>query len=48
METSIKTGFAQISLAAQKIWVPQNSGGFSPPRSPGPYAYGRHSSPICA
>ena len=24
METSFKTGFAQISFAAQKIWVAQN------------------------
>ena len=44
METSLKTGFAQISLAAQKIWVAQNlgGGGGAPPQapsSPGPYAY---------
>ena len=41
METCLKTGFAQISLAAQKIWVAQNlgRGGLQPPRPPGPYAY---------
>lgn len=38
METSLKTGFAQISLAAQKIRVAQNLGG-----PPGPYAYGSES-----
>ena len=41
MQTSLKTGFAQISLAAQKIWPAQNLGaavgGGAPP--PGPYAY---------
>ena len=26
METCVKIGFAQISLAAQKIWVAQNLG----------------------
>jgi len=31
METSFKTGFAQISLAAQKIRVAQNLGGLQPP-----------------
>ena len=36
METSFKTGFTQISFAAQKIWVGQNLGGLQPP---GPYAY---------
>ena len=41
METSLKTGFVQISLAAQKIRVAQNlGGGCSPPSPPGPYAYG--------
>ena len=40
MATSLKTGFAQISLAAQKIWVAQNLGGLQPPS---PYAY-RHKS----
>ena len=40
METSFKTGFAQISFAAQKIWVAKNvGGGCSPPSPPGPYAY---------
>jgi len=39
METSLKTGFAQISLAAQKIRVAQNLGGLQPPSPPGPYAY---------
>ena len=28
LKTSLKTGFAQISLAAQKIRVAQNFGGF--------------------
>ena len=31
METSLKAGFAQFSLAAQKIWVAQNFGGLQPP-----------------
>ena len=39
METSLKTGFAQISLAAQKIWVAQNLGRLQPHSLPGPYAY---------
>ena len=40
METFLKTGFAQISLAAQKIRVAQNLGGLQPPPAPpGPYAY---------
>ena len=34
LKTSLKTGFAQISLAAQNF-----GGGCSPPRPPGPYAY---------
>ena len=34
METSLKTGFAQISLAAQKIRVAQNLGGLQPPQPP--------------
>ncbi len=33
-KTSLKTGFAQISLAAQKIWVAQNLGGLQPPPAP--------------
>ena len=33
METSLKTGFAQFSLAAQ------NFGGLQPPSPTGPYAY---------
>jgi len=46
METSLKTGFAQISLAAQKIRVAQNlRGGCSPPSPPGPYAYDKNN--IC-
>ena len=36
METSLKTGFAQISLAAQKIWVAQNLGRLQPPLAPWP------------
>ena len=36
METSLKTGFAQKS-ELPKIW-----GGCSPPRPPGPYAYGKN------
>ena len=34
LKTSLKTGFAQISLAAQNF-----GGSCSPPRPPGPYAY---------
>ena len=42
MQASLKTSFAQISRAAQKIWVAENLGGLQPPPSapPGPYAYG--------
>ena len=36
METSLKTGFAQISLAAQKIWVAQDLGGAAAPPPPAP------------
>ena len=36
METSLKTGFAQISLAAQKIGVAQNLGGLQTPPPPSP------------
>ena len=36
MQASLKTSFAQISRAAQKIWVAQNLGALAPP---GPYAY---------
>ena len=41
METSLKTGFAQISLAApKKSELPKIWGGCSPPPPPpGPYAY---------
>ena len=39
METSLKTGFAQISLAAQKSESPKIWGGCSPPSPPDPYAY---------
>ena len=47
METSFKTGFAQISFAAQKIRAAQNleggggggGGGGCSPQPPGPYAY---------
>ena len=34
METSLKTGFAQISFFAQKIWVAQTLGGLQPPSPP--------------
>ena len=34
METSLKTDFAQISLAAQKFWVAQNFGGAAAPPAP--------------
>ena len=34
METSLKTGFAQIFSCCPKL-----GGGSSPPRAPGPYAY---------
>ena len=34
METSLKTGFAQISLAAQKILVAQTLGGAAAPLAP--------------
>ena len=33
MESSLKTGFAQISIAPQQIWVPQNLSA-SPARTP--------------
>ena len=36
METSLKTDFAQISLAAQKILVAQTLGGLQPPSAPRP------------
>ena len=43
LKTSLKTGFAQISLPAQKTQVTQNFGGaaapLAPPPPPGPYAY---------
>ena len=40
METSLKTGFAQIfSCCPQKTELPKTWGGCSPPRPPGPYAY---------
>ena len=34
METFLKTGFAQISLSAQKIRVAQNLGGAAAPPAP--------------
>ena len=41
METSLKTGFAQIfSCCPKKSELPKLWGGCSPPRPPGPYAYG--------
>ena len=45
METFVKIWFAQISLAAPKILVAQNSGGrgrgvLQPPSHNGTYAYG--------
>ena len=47
MKTFVKIGFAQISLAAPKILVAQNSGGggrgrgvLQPPSPNGTYAYG--------
>ena len=40
METSLKTGFAQIfSRCPKKSELPKIWGGWSPPRPPGPYAY---------
>ena len=40
METSLKTGFAQIlSCCPKKSESPKIWGGCSPPRPPGPYAY---------
>ena len=42
METSLKTGFAQIFSSCQKIWVAQTLGELQPPRPPippDPYAY---------
>ena len=40
METSLKTGFAQIfSCCPKKSELPKIWGGCSPPRPPGPYAY---------
>ena len=40
METSLKTGFAQIfSSCPKKSELPKIWGGCSPPRPPGPYAY---------
>ena len=42
LKTSLKTGFAQISLAAQKSGLPKVLRGLhpSPPRPTDPYAYG--------
>ena len=41
METSLKTGFAQIfSRCPKNLSCPKSGGGCSPPRPPGPYAYG--------
>ena len=40
METSLKTGFAQIfSRCPKNLSCPKFGGGCSPPRPPGPYAY---------
>ena len=40
METSLKTGFAQIfSCCPKNLSCPNFGGGCSPPRPPGPYAY---------
>ena len=42
METSLKTGFAQIfSRCPRKSELPKIWGDGSPPRPPGRYAYGR-------
>ena len=41
METSLKTGFAQIfSRCPKNLSCLKFGGGCSPPRPPGPYAYG--------
>ena len=43
METSLKTGFAQnFSRCPKNLSCPKIWGGCSPPRPPGPYAYGLH------
>ena len=43
METSLKTGFAQIfSCCPKNLSRPKFGGGCSPPRPPGPYAYVLH------
>ena len=40
METSLKTGFAQIfSCCPKNLSCPKFMGGLQPPRPPGPYAY---------
>ena len=40
METSLRTGFAQIfSRCPKNLSCPKSGGGCSPPRPPGPYAY---------
>ena len=40
METSLKTGFAQIfSCCPKNLSCPDFGGGCSPPRPPGQYAY---------
>ena len=42
METSLKTGFAQVFYCCPKnLSCPNFGGGCSPPRPPGPYAYGK-------
>ena len=38
LKTSLKTGFAQISLPAQKTWVTQNFGGAAALLAPPPPA----------
>ena len=41
METSLRTGFAQIfSRCPKNLSCPKSGGGCSSPRPPGPYAYG--------
>ena len=40
METSLKTGFAQIfSCCPKNLSCPKFGGAAAPPRPPGPYAY---------
>ena len=40
METSLKTGFAQVfSCCPKNLSCPNFGGAAAPPRPPGPYAY---------